>query len=90
MVNVQPFSDVLANALQAIENAPNRERLTLTHTRHSGILHGYYLAGATSVVEVTAAEAELRRVFEARLSQFMLQEAWRARHPSGRGEVDNA
>lgn len=67
---LMPFTEALADVNGKVQAATDRDSLRSQFDHGSGVLRGYYFAGAICEVEVTAALAELRRVYRERFDSL--------------------
>lgn len=81
MTALKSLDTALQEGLERLEQADGTARLEFTWVQWDGVLHGYYLAGGASQVEVKAAQAELRRTYNAVHSHALFAEQWRAANP---------
>lgn len=80
MTPIVPFLTYLEQAKRRMDEAPDAKQLDALFRRDDGVLHGYFLAGAVSVVEANAAHHDLQRVYEAQAGMFDLRAEWKRRH----------
>lgn len=67
MKNVQPFMYFLAEALQRLEQATQRDHIEYLRIDNGAVLRGYYMAGAVSLIEYQAAISRLQSLYEQKL-----------------------
>lgn len=67
---LMPFAEALADVAGKVQGADERDSLRAHFDHGSGVLRGYYFAGAVCEVEVTAALAQLRAIYRKRFEEL--------------------
>jgi hypothetical protein len=75
---LMPFAEALADMAAKVQGAGDRDSLRAQFDHGSGVLRGYYFAGAICEVEVTAALAQLRGIYRKRFDELS-PDTWPAR-----------